>query len=580
MKTIFAGAILACSINMNAQIYDWAISTTNTSNWIYAQSSTHLPNNQSVIAGHMVGFASGDFDPGSGSQVLTNNSANGAFVASYDYHGNYLWAFELDGNGTGVYLNDIASDPAGNIYITGFLSNVTNVDFDPGPGTALLSSFPNASDYIYLASYDNLGNYRWAFMLGAAPQAGRAHALTVTPAGEIVVVGYYVPNGNTFDFDPGPASSGTNSNYGFYGFIAWYNTGGNFVRANTIEGTGSAQPQIYDVSTDNIGSIYIAGSIPATNPSTVDFDPSAAVYNVNTINNTTAFVARYYPNGNFGWVNSVTGGGGVIGRRVSSDNSGSVYFAFNFGGPVDDVDPGGPVVPYYSGSSDGATCLVKYVANTGAYLWSFQVENTTVGSLVADNFGDVYLCGRITITQTATPDLDPGPAVVSPAFTLGMYVSRYTSAGIFHSWIEITNSGNGNSFATHLDATSTGELYLSGYYDITLDFDPSSATHTLPVSGNDNMFLVRYVTHATGIDDPDSGQINIYPNPVSTVLNITGDHAGEKLTVHSMLGEIVYSTLIQNSSAQIDVSNFAPGVYVGELIDENGFRSVFQFVKQ
>jgi hypothetical protein len=104
-----------------------------------------------------------DFDPGVDTANLTSVYVYDIFIAKYDKNGNYLWAKDIGM----TYLNfdnyGIAIDKTGNCYVTGSFEGAS--DFDPGPGTAILTSV--GVDDIFFAKYDANGNYLWARSIGS-----------------------------------------------------------------------------------------------------------------------------------------------------------------------------------------------------------------------------------------------------------------------------------------------------------------------------------------------------------------------------------------------------------------------------
>jgi hypothetical protein len=107
-----------------------------------------------------------DFDPGSGVANSTSKGLGDIFLAKYDTNGNYIWATGFGGGELdGAHRIDV--DSQGNLVITGWFRGT--VDFDPSPqGPCILtakSSGSGASD-IFLAKYDNNGNYVWAYSFG------------------------------------------------------------------------------------------------------------------------------------------------------------------------------------------------------------------------------------------------------------------------------------------------------------------------------------------------------------------------------------------------------------------------------
>ncbi|MFH0894835.1 MAG: SBBP repeat-containing protein [Bacteroidota bacterium] len=99
----------------------------------------------SYITGHFEGTV--DFDPGIGIVNLSSAGLWDIYFAKYDGNGNYVWAHNLGSTGNDI-SNRIAIDNSGNCYLTGQF--IDTVDFDPGPGTANLSS---TSVNLYYAKY-------------------------------------------------------------------------------------------------------------------------------------------------------------------------------------------------------------------------------------------------------------------------------------------------------------------------------------------------------------------------------------------------------------------------------------------
>jgi gliding motility-associated-like protein len=85
-----------------------------------------------------------DFDPGPGVFNLISLSYNGdIFIQKLDESGDFVWAVSAPGDTLPDASFDIAVDPCGNVYTTGYFENT--VDFDPGAGVLNLSTPPGTS---------------------------------------------------------------------------------------------------------------------------------------------------------------------------------------------------------------------------------------------------------------------------------------------------------------------------------------------------------------------------------------------------------------------------------------------------
>src|ERR1043165_3455021 len=106
------------------QLYNTGINNTSTAYCVATDGSGNV-----YTAGKFAGSV--DFDPGSGTEMLTAAGFNDFFVSKLDANGNFLWARAI-GSGSTDEAYGIATDPSGNVYVTGLFQNTA--DFDGGPG--------------------------------------------------------------------------------------------------------------------------------------------------------------------------------------------------------------------------------------------------------------------------------------------------------------------------------------------------------------------------------------------------------------------------------------------------------------
>jgi len=156
------------------------------------------------ITGYFQG--STDFDPGSGTAVLTANAVIDIYLGKYDASGNYLWAIGMGANDDDVGYG-LATDNASNVYLSGTYQY--DVDFDPGTGISLLEGGNNSNTF--LAKYDSSGNYKWAYDISCTNNSA-GYGLEIDDSGSIVMGGYY---SSSADFDFGNATANASSAGGF-----------------------------------------------------------------------------------------------------------------------------------------------------------------------------------------------------------------------------------------------------------------------------------------------------------------------------------------------------------------------------
>ncbi|MFA6598371.1 MAG: SBBP repeat-containing protein [Ignavibacteriaceae bacterium] len=122
-----------------------------------------------------------------GATTLTNNGTEEFFIAKYDNAGNCLWARQAGGTTSddNIMGEAISTDANGNSYVSGnFLGTVTFGQ------TSLVSLGIND---IFIAKYDNAGNFIWARQAGG-PYIDDGKGISVSESGGVFVTGMYGSN--------------------------------------------------------------------------------------------------------------------------------------------------------------------------------------------------------------------------------------------------------------------------------------------------------------------------------------------------------------------------------------------------
>lgn len=125
-----------------------------------------------------------DFDPGINTSTLTPSGSFDIFFAKYDSAGDYLWAKNIGGTSMDVGYGIAVDNVLGGILVTGYFFGTS--DFDPGPGSADLSS--EGMEDIFFAKYDSNGNFLWANSLGSASN-DFGHSIISDNYGNVIVSG-------------------------------------------------------------------------------------------------------------------------------------------------------------------------------------------------------------------------------------------------------------------------------------------------------------------------------------------------------------------------------------------------------
>ncbi len=253
-----------------------------------------------IITGYFRG-ANVDFNPGAATYILNGQSYTGTdngyggdiFVAKYTSTGNFIWAFHvpntyIQNSGYGVDV-----DSVDNIYVTGATNSTTAIvaDFDPGPGVYNLSTATDG--HAFVAKYTTLGNFVWAFSIGTWGLNSSGTRIHVNPGDTTFIVSVHV-TGTNVDLDPGPGATLINTTSNDI-VVAKYSLNKKYMWGFSVGGSTVDVPRGMCV---NNGSIYITGYYGGAN---ADFDPSAATYFLNAASNIDAYIAKYTYDGQFVW---------------------------------------------------------------------------------------------------------------------------------------------------------------------------------------------------------------------------------------------------------------------------------------
>jgi hypothetical protein len=87
------------------------------------------------------------------------------------------------------------------------------------------------------------------------------------------------------------------------------------------------------------------------------------------------------------------------------------------------------------------------------------------------------------------------------------------------------------------------------------------------------------ITSVTGINDIEMGNINIYPNPATNLVNIDSDHPINTIQIISYTGQMVYNQQVSGNNVQINTSDFSVGVYFINVTTSEGVTTQKLLIK-
>ena len=303
------------------------------------------------------------------------------------------------------------------------------------------------------------------------------YAITTDASGNVYATGDF---SGTVDFDPGSGVYNLTSVGGFDIFISKYDASGNFIWAKQIGGTtGDAG---YSIAVDASENVYTTGFFYGT----VDFDPGAGVFNLTAAGND-IFICKLDASGNFVWAKQIGGSSGDTGHGIANDASGNLYIAGTFYGTAD-FDPGAGV--FNMTSAGGNDIFVCKLDTSGNFLWARQLGGTLSDSgfsTTTDASGNVLTTGYF----QGTADFDPGAGVfnLTSAGSQDIFICKLDASGNFLWASRAGDSAMDQGLSIATDAL--GNVFTTGYFEGTADFDPGAGTFNLTSTGGSDIFISK-----------------------------------------------------------------------------------------
>ncbi len=331
-----------------------------------------------------------------------------------------------------------------------------------------------------ITSYTNAQEYVWAKSMNGTEYIFSS-CIAVDNSGNIYVTGNFY---GTVDFDPSEDYSNLTSVGDDDIFIAKYNSTGTHLWSQRI---GGSQEDIgLSLAVDNSGAVYVTGHFGGT----VDFDSSNNDANLVSAGGTDIFIAKYDVSGNYIWANRMGDLSDDSGVSIVIDSNDFLLVAGKFYGSVD-FDPSGNTA--FAQTSAGIF-IAKY-DTSGNFIWvrSLGGENgyfASPRSIDVDMQGNAYLTGAF----QGTMDFDSSNDIanLSTGWFNEIFVVKYSSSGNY-VWAK-SMGGENDDISNSIAVDNSGNVYITGTFLETADFDPSSNTNNLISEGDNDIFIAKYDT--------------------------------------------------------------------------------------
>jgi hypothetical protein len=540
---------------------------------------------------------------------------NDAIAVKFDKNYIRKWATYYGGNNNDVG-NGIGVDASGNTFITGTTYSTNIPTVNPGGSAYYQPTFQgsgNGSNAFIVKISPSGNSCLWATYYGGSGSEVANHLAidNLTPNN------LYIVGGGASSSTPLKTEVGAyNNTYQGAGFIAKFNTSNGVQEWGTTIGTNGLGDitNLYGCVVDANANLYLTGVTEGTGypVTTGGFAFAGAAF-------FDAIVTCFNSSNAISWSTYYGGDGEDIGQAITVDGAGNAYITGQTFSPTTSVNielhnPGGTA--YYQATNGNGTGI-DYFRN--CFIAEFALSGSTLNLIWGTYFGgnsDLY-AEAITIDKNENLFITGAAGYVAPSYTgfifpAGHPASAYYQTGIGTSeqtFLSVFNNATyywGTYFGGELGEVGYGltdyngtKLYLVGmtgsYPTVFPLVDAGSGawfqSSAFEVTGAYNIpfiseFDMSVIAGVNELNNSDTGEIVIYPNPTIHSINVQMDLKQKQkieLIIYNSIGQLVYNDIISGDEGRlthkIDVSSLSNGVYLLRINEGNNFYTK-KFVKQ
>jgi len=251
--------------------------------------------------------------------------------------------------------------------------------------------------------------------------------------------------------------------------------------------SGLNDQQGYSVAVDASGNVITVGEFGDV----TDFDPGAGTFTLNPGSNYDVFISKLDASGNFVWAKQI-GMNSTLEQAydVVIDASGNIYFTGAFYSTTD-FDPGAGVFNMTAPNNQADVFICK-LNSAGNFVWAKQFGSTLTDiafSIALDQSNNVHTTGYF----SGTVDFDPGVGVsnMTSSGPTDIFVSKLDVSGNFVWAKQFAGGGTNFSAGRGISVDVSGNVYTTGHFAGTIDFDPGAGIFNMTHSNSQDAFISK-----------------------------------------------------------------------------------------
>jgi hypothetical protein len=169
--------------------------------------------------------------------------------------------------------------------------------------------------------------------------------------------------------------------------------------------------------------------------------------------------------------------------------------------------------------------------------------------------------GKYDVTPVACATGGITVKVQKPAAWTSLYLYAYVNnSPIIGSWPGVALTVDANGWGSYtFDSSVTALSFIINNNSSLQAADTYITASSCFTSDGATLTLVDCST--TAVENVNEAPMTIYPNPIVDKINFTGTDNIQKVSVHSMTGQLVMSFTSLASKSAVDVKSLKPGVY-------------------
>jgi hypothetical protein len=270
-------------------------------------------------------------------------------------------------------------------------------------------------------------------------------------------------------------------------YVTKQNSSGNVLWVKTMYEVGlgpNGGSSVTGLEVDAAGNVYLSGTVYDT----IDVDPGSGEFLVGGIESQ-GFLCKLDAQGNFVWAKAFSSNGSTSDVFLAIHQN-NFYLAFSFRDSVD-VDPSAAdLILQSAGGYDAA--MIK-LDSAGSLLWAKKVggpQEELVYGIATDNNGQMYVTGGF----DGTCDFHPGNQIVNlnSAGALDVFILILNSNGSYEMAKRF--GGPGNDYGNGIKADNDGNMYVTGGFEDSVDFQPGVGVYMLTSEESADGFVAKLDT--------------------------------------------------------------------------------------